>query len=167
MLKVEHLTKIYDGGVLALEDVSFEVPTVVDLDGVPLWDGTLADADIPADLIASCGLTDDGDLFCTDQRPRDARRNIREEAPDVIQTVKIVALSDPIPNDTMSFSPDFPADVATAIVDAIKAFAADDPDGFSTAFDAYSWSGVDDTSDAEFDSIRALLTAIGFDLEDL
>ena len=26
MLKVEHLTKIYDGGVLALEDVSFEVP---------------------------------------------------------------------------------------------------------------------------------------------
>jgi phosphonate transport system ATP-binding protein len=26
VLKVEHLTKIYDGGVLALEDVSFEVP---------------------------------------------------------------------------------------------------------------------------------------------
>ena len=26
MLKVEHLTKIYDGGVLALDDVSFEVP---------------------------------------------------------------------------------------------------------------------------------------------
>lgn len=26
MLKVEHLTKVYDGGVLALEDVSFEVP---------------------------------------------------------------------------------------------------------------------------------------------
>ena len=27
MLKVEHLTKIYEGGVLALDDVSFEVPT--------------------------------------------------------------------------------------------------------------------------------------------
>ncbi len=26
MLKVEHLTKIYDGGVLAVDDVSFEVP---------------------------------------------------------------------------------------------------------------------------------------------
>ncbi len=26
MLKVEHLTKVYEGGVLALEDVSFEVP---------------------------------------------------------------------------------------------------------------------------------------------
>ena len=140
---------------------------IVDADGTPLWDGTLEDADIPADLIESCGLNDGGDLYCTDQRPRDARRNIREEAPDVIQKVKIIALSDPIPNDTMSFSPDFPEDVATAIVDAIKAFAADDPDGFSTAFDAYSWSGVADTSDAEFDSIRALLTAVGFDLEDL
>ncbi|HLE39217.1 MAG TPA: phosphonate ABC transporter ATP-binding protein [Acidimicrobiia bacterium] len=27
MLKVEHLTKIYEGGVLALDDVSFEVPS--------------------------------------------------------------------------------------------------------------------------------------------
>ncbi|HEX9978122.1 MAG TPA: phosphonate ABC transporter ATP-binding protein [Acidimicrobiia bacterium] len=27
VLKVEHLTKIYEGGVLALDDVSFEVPT--------------------------------------------------------------------------------------------------------------------------------------------
>ncbi len=27
MLKVEHLTKVYDGGVLALDDVSFEVPS--------------------------------------------------------------------------------------------------------------------------------------------
>ena len=140
---------------------------IVDLDGTPLWDGTLADADIPDDLVESCALNDDGDLVCTDQRPRDARRNIREEAPDVIQMVKIVALSDPIPNDTMSFSPDFPADVATAIADAMKAFAADDADGFSTAFDAYSWSGVDDVTDAEFDSIRALLDVIGYDIEDL
>ena len=26
MLKVEHLTKVYDNGTVALEDVSFEVP---------------------------------------------------------------------------------------------------------------------------------------------
>jgi len=140
---------------------------LIDADRNPLWDGTLADADVPADLVDTCGLDADGQVECSGLFPRDARRNIREEAPDVIQTVKIIAMSDPIPNDTMSFSPDFPEDVATAIVDAIKAFAADDPDGFSTAFDAYSWSGVADTNDAEFDSIRALLTAIGFDLEDL
>ncbi len=144
---------------------------LTDLDGNPIWDGTLADADVPEDLVASCGLATVGSsedqLVCTEVEVQDARRGIRSEAPDVIQTVKIVALSDPIPNDTMSFSPDFPEEVATAIVDAIKAFAASDPDGFDTAFDAYSWNGVDDTNDAEFDSIRALLAAIGFDLEDL
>ena len=53
------------------------------------------------------------------------------------------------------------------IIQAMKDFAANDPDGFSTAFDAYSWSGVDDSNDAEFDSIRVLLTSLGFDLEDL
>ena len=26
MLKIEHLTKVYDNGVVALKDVSFEVP---------------------------------------------------------------------------------------------------------------------------------------------
>ena len=140
---------------------------IVDLDGTPLWDGTLENADIPADLIDSCALNDGGDLVCTNQRPRDARRNIREEAPDVIQTVKIIALSDPIPNDIMSFSPDFPADLATVISDAMKAFAANDPEGFATAFASYSWSGVADTNDAEFDSIRAILDTLGFDLEDL
>lgn len=140
---------------------------IIDLDGNNLWDGTLENADVPADLIESCGLNEGGDLVCTDERPRDARRNIREEAPDVIQQVKIVALSDPIPNDTMSFSPDFPADVADTVVAAMKDFAANDPEGFSTAFDAYSWNGVDDTTDAEFDSIRTLLVALGFDLEDL
>jgi len=145
---------------------TFYSPTV-DLDGNVVWDGTVEGADVVDDKVAACGLSDDGDLVCDDVRPRDARRNIREEAPDVIQEVKIVALSDPIPNDTMSFSPDFPDDVATQIVDAIKAFAEDDPEGFETAFDAYSWSGVGDTNDAEFDSIRALLSALGFDLEDL
>ena len=140
---------------------------IVDLDGNNLWDGTLENADIADDILETCGLNDGGDLVCGEQRPRDARRNIREEAPDVIQMVKIVALSDPIPNDTMSFSPDFPADVAAQITDAMKAYAADDPDGFATAFDAYSWDNVADTNDAEFDSIRALLAALGYDLEDL
>lgn len=140
---------------------------IVDLEGTSLGDGTLATAEIPDELIESCGLSESGDLVCGDQRPRDARRNIREEAPDVIQVVGIVALSDPIPNDTMSFSSDFPADVADTVVAAMKDFAANDPEGFSTAFDAYSWNGVADTTDAEFDSIRALLVALGFDLEDL
>lgn len=138
----------------------------VDADRNSLWDGA-SDPDVPAELIPSCALDADGEILCgEDYFPRDARRNIREEAPDVIQNVKILAVSDPIPNDGMAFSPAFPAETADAIVVAMADFAANDPEGFATAFEAYSWSGVSQTSDAEFDSIRALLQALGYTLED-
>ena len=103
--------------------------------------------------------------------PSDARRNIRAEATtdgvsDVIQRVKIIGLSDPIPNDGMAFGPEFPEDLKTLIVDAMLDFAASDPDGFATAFDAYSWDNVLPTDDSEFDSIRALLQALDYSLDD-
>ncbi len=140
----------------------------VDPEGNVLWDGTLATADVPADKIAKCKVTDDGkNIDCDGWIPKDARRNIREEAPDVIQKVKIFALSEPIPNDTLSFGPEFPADLRTEIVNAIVAFSQNDPDGFSTAFDAYSWSGVAPASDPEFDFIRGLVQKLGISVEDL
>ncbi len=140
----------------------------VDSERNSLWDGApTSDPDVPADLIPTCGLDADGQILCGDDFfPRDARRDIREEAPDVIQKVRILAVSDPIPNDGMAFSPAFPEATADQIVAAMVDFAANDPEGFETAFDAYSWSGVALTNDAEFDSIRALLQALGFTLED-
>lgn len=156
---------IYDGS--ADFGTTFFSPAI-DSEGNVLWDGDPANADVPDDLVDACALDAEGEIVCgEDFFPRDARRNIRDSAPDVIQQVKIITLSDPIPNDTLSYSPDFPDELKVTINAALKTFAADDPDGFSTAFDAYSWSGVDDTSDAEFDSIRALLEALGFTEDDL
>jgi len=142
----------------------FFSPTI-DANKTPIWDGDPAHADVTDP--SSCVINGDGEIDCNGEFPRDARRNLRSEAPDVIQKVRIVTLSDPIPNDTMSFGPDFPAELKTQIVDAMKAFAADDPEGFAAAFDADSWTGVADTSDSEFDSIRTVLNAIGYSLEDL
>ena len=139
---------------------------VVDADFGSLWDGDINNGDVSAEVVETCGLDADGALVCGDEYPRDARRNIREEAPDVIQKVRIVTLSDPIPNDGVAFGPEFPTDIQTQIVDALVAFAADDADGFSAAFDAYSWSGISATNDSEFDSIRALLSALGFGIDD-
>ena len=67
----------------------------------------------------------------------------------------------------MSFSPEFPAELQSQIVAAIVAFSESDPETFEAAFDAYSWTGVAPTNDAEFDSIRAVIQAQGFDLGDL
>jgi len=48
----------------------------------------------------------------------DARCPAAETAPDVFEKVGILALSPQIPNDTMSFSPEFPAELRQTIVDA-------------------------------------------------
>ena len=139
----------------------------IDADRNVIWDGDPANADVPDDVVASCALDADGQIECSGVYPRDARRNLRSELPDVIQQVRILTISDPIPNDTLTFGPDFPEALRTQIVDALKAFADDDPDGFIAAFEAYSWDGVSDTDDTEFDSIRTILMALGYDLEDL
>jgi len=138
----------------------------IDADDNVIWDGTPEGADITAELVETCALDADGEVECSGELPRDARRNIREEAPDVIQKVKIVTLSDPIPNDGMAFGPEFDESVKADIIAAMVAFAESDPDAFKAAFDAYSWSGVAPTDDSEFDSIRALLQALGYTLED-
>jgi phosphate/phosphite/phosphonate ABC transporter binding protein len=139
----------------------------IDADGVVIWDGDPAHADVPDEVVESCALDADGQIDCSGYYPRDARRNLREELPDVIQQVRIMTISDPIPNDTLTFGPDFPENLRTQIVDTLKAFAADDPEGFAAAFNAYSWNGLSDTNDTEFDSIRTILTALGYNLENL
>jgi len=139
----------------------------IDGEGEVIWDGTLENADVPADLVDSCVLDADGEIECSGVYPRDARRNIREEAPDVIQKIRILELSQPIPNDTVSFGPAIPEEIRTMFVTALADYAANDPEGFATAFDAYSWSGVALTDDSEFDFIRLLVQELGLETADL
>ncbi len=143
------------------------------VDGDSVWDDDPANADVPDSSTCAViaegadeGRFGAGDLVCGDVEVRDARRNIRSEAPDVVQKVKIIGLSDRIPNDGMAFGPEFPEDLETLITDAMLDFAASDPEGFATAFDAYSWDNVLPTDDSEFDSIRALLQALDYSLDD-
>lgn len=157
---------------------TFYSPTIDD-DRNVVWDGTAASADVPDDLVESCVIDETGNIDCGGVFPRDARRDIRAEAPDVIQKVRIVALSEPIPNDTLSFGPDFPEETKQQIIDALFEFASLVADGrddgleasagelFEQAFDAYSWSGIIETTDAEFDFIRGLVQALDLQLGDL
>jgi phosphonate transport system substrate-binding protein len=162
----------HDGAVRAVYNGEAEFGTsfyspFTDVDRVSAWDGDPANADIPDDVVDSCALNDDGEIQCGDFVVQDARRNLREELPDVVQQVKILAVSAPIPNDGVAFGPEFPEDLKAQIVDALAAFAADDPEGFATAFDAYSWDNVAPTTDADFDSIRAIVQALGIELGDI
>lgn len=131
-------------------------------------DWTPENADVPEDLIDLCAPNADGDLACGDDYfVNDARAAIAESAGDVVQNVRILKTTDPIPNDGVVFSPDFPEELRTAIVDAMLAYAESDPDGFQTAFDSYSWDSIVPGSDSDYDSIRAIVQELGLGLEDL
>lgn len=162
----------HDGAVRAVYNGETEFGTsfyspYTDTEGTSAWEGDVNAADIPDDLVDSCAINADGEIQCGDYIVRDARRNLRDELPDVVQKVKIVAVSDPIPNDGVVFGPDFPEDVQAQVVSALTDFAANDSEGFEAAFDAYSWDDVAPATDADFDAIREIVQALGITLEDL
>jgi phosphonate transport system substrate-binding protein len=113
-------------------------------------------------------IGDDGELYVGQVRIMDARRAVRETAPDVVSKVRILAISDPIPNDTLSFGPDFPADVKQQIVDALFQLAQN-PDAWSlTALStAYSWTGIAPIEDSVFDSVRLQFQILGLTEQDI
>jgi len=124
--------------------------------------------DIPDEFVPDCGLNEEGKLYCGDYRVLDARAAIAEEAPDVVQKVRILGLSKEIPNDTMSFSPDFPDEIKQVVVDAITAYVGSDPCAETLCNENfYDWTGVAPIFDENFDGIRILMEAQGITLENI
>lgn len=122
----------------------------------------------PYDLtVDESRVTADG-LFVGDVQVLDARANIRETAPDVVEQVRILRLSAPIPNDTLSFGPDFPAELRTSILDALYAFA--ETEAWSQSIgseDFYGWSGLAPIDDATYDVVRLQFQLLGLTEQDI
>jgi phosphonate transport system substrate-binding protein len=144
-------------------------------DGEPVWtyeeyqagEVTADMFDVPDDVVESCGVNADDALECDGYIVLDARANIRTEAPDVIQQVRILDLSAEIPNDTLSFGPDFPAELRAQIEEALLAFAETDAWADSIGHpDFYGWTGIYPATDADYDIIRDLLAITGQSLDD-
>jgi phosphonate transport system substrate-binding protein len=125
--------------------------------------------DVPDDVVDSCALSESGkNIVCSGWTILDARNNIRTDAPDVIQKVRILAISPAIPNDTLSFSPEFPADLRSQIETALVDFAKTDAWAESIGnSDFYGWTGIDKATDAEYDFVRKMVAATGLTLEGL
>jgi phosphonate transport system substrate-binding protein len=137
-------------------------------EGEPAWEEG-DPPEIPDELVESCAPTDDGEqLWCGDWRVLDARANIRTEAPDVIQKLRILTISPPIPNDTLSFAPEFPAELRAQIEEALVAFAETEAWNESIGNeDFYNWTGLNPAADEEYDFIRQMVEAAGITLENI
>jgi phosphonate transport system substrate-binding protein len=123
----------------------------------------------PYDLtVDEARIGEDGNLYVGDIMILDARANIRETAPDVIDQVRILRLSSPIPNDTLSFGPDFPAELKAQIMDALYAFAETEAWAESIGSeDFYSWSGLAPITDATYNVVRLQFEFLGLTEADI
>ena len=164
------VTAVYNGEV-DFGTVFYSVPLTPE--GKPLFSyddyvagkiTSLEQYEIAAEAIPNCAPDTEGKkLLCDGWRVLDARANIRVEAPDVMQKVRILAVSAAIPNDTLSFGPEFPADLRAQIEEALTAFAA--TEAWATSIgsaDFYGWSGIAPATDAEYDMVRAMVAATGY-----
>ena len=126
--------------------------------------------DVPEDALDLCAPNEEGRYFCGDFRVLDARAAVITEAPDIAQEVRILELSQEIPNDTMSFSPEFPDEMKQVIIDAMIEFVSLDNEDCVQSLCSeqfYNWTAVAPIADENFDGVRILVAQQGITLENL
>jgi phosphonate transport system substrate-binding protein len=136
------------------------------------WD--FGDLPEPFDLTVEDSYTTVSDsgstrLWVGDIRVMDARAQIAEQAPDVVDQVRILRISSPIPNDTMSFGADVPVELRDDILNAIIAFAETDDWELSAlgSSDGYDWTTMAPIADSNYDIIRAQMDILGLSEDDI
>jgi len=168
-----------DSGITSLEDLKGKVMCWVDPNSTS---GYI----IPRIMLAANGIDPDTDFANTVEAGShnnvvtavyngdcdagatysDARSSIAEDFPDVNDVVIVLATTTEIPNDTVSFTKDFPADMRQKIVDALVAISSTEA-GQAALGSLYSIEALVPADDSFFDQFRADLSKAGIDIESL
>jgi len=113
----------------------------------------------------ACGDPADGGY-----RVLDARASVADTAPDIFDETRILFLTDEIPNDSLSFGPEFPLNTANEIIGALEEWVSEDnPDCMASicSEEFYNWTGVSQTTDSFYDPVRFLMDTLGISEEDV
>jgi phosphonate transport system substrate-binding protein len=97
---------------------------------------------------------------------RDARARVKTQFPDVEDKIKIIAITDKIPNDPFVFRKELPQEITSKFIAAVKSFIST-PKGQEIFKRIYSVEGVVSTSDEDYDSLREMVKAINLDTSKL
>ena len=97
---------------------------------------------------------------------QDARRLVFAQYPDVEKKIKIVELTDEIPNEPVVFRKGIPEAMKSKLVDAFIELARR-PDGKEALTKVSSITDLKKSSDAEYKAVREMLTALGKSAESL
>ena len=96
----------------------------------------------------------------------DARSSIEDDYADVKEKVVVLATTTDIPNDSVSFTKDFPEDLRKQIVDALLEYAGTE-EGKDVLNELYNIAGLEKADDTFYDGFRADLSKAGMDIEEL
>jgi phosphonate transport system substrate-binding protein len=96
----------------------------------------------------------------------DARSSIEEDVPDVKEQVAVLAETTDIPNDSVSFIKDLPAETRDQLIDALLEIASTE-EGLAALENLYSISGLEKADDSFYDGFRADLSKAGINIEEL
>lgn len=96
----------------------------------------------------------------------DARTNLQEEHPDIMEALAILHVSTDIPNDGVQFIPGLDQEIQDQIVQALLDMVETE-EGKEALDTAYSWTSLQKIDDSFYDAFRQLLDAAGMDIEAL
>jgi phosphonate transport system substrate-binding protein len=94
----------------------------------------------------------------------DARTVIEKDHPEVMDKVKVIGYTNEIPNDGVSVRAGMPEDMKNKIKEAFLAIN-DNPEVLAVMTEVYTWSGIAEASDEEFDVVRTVFEQFKDQLE--
>jgi len=81
-----------------------------------------------------------------------------------MKKTKVIARTDPIPNDTVSFRGDLPPKVVEKVTAGLVRVAKSD-EGRRAVMDLYGIDGLAPAKDSDYDSVRRAAKMLGIDIE--
>ncbi len=129
------------------------------------------------DGAAVFGNAPEGDAkaqFCAPPPVPEAQRTdaptiVKKALPDVLEVTKVVAVSDPIPNDTVSFRKGLPDEVTAKVTQGLLDLTKTE-EGKQALKDLYDIDGLAPARDSDYDPVRNLVkaaSAIGLKLPEI
>jgi len=95
----------------------------------------------------------------------DARSNLEEDYPDVMEVIKVIYITVEIPNDGVQYHPSVPRELRDQINAALIAMPGTEA-GVEALDTAYEWSELSPKGDDFYDPFRQVLDAAGVNIED-
>lgn len=95
----------------------------------------------------------------------DARDIMVDDYPDVMDDIRVLGYTDPIPNDTISVRSELDDEWVDKIREAILSFN-DDEEMLDVLFDIYSWTGITEAKSEDYDIVRTVFERFEDQLED-